>query len=352
MSSSYGNILKLTIFGESHGPSVGMTMENFPMGFCPDFEELQTFLNRRAPGRSPCSTGRKEADLPEFLSGLEDGKVCGTVLTAVIRNKDARSSDYDAIQNIPRPSHADYPAGVKFGPALDLRGGGQFSGRLTAPLCIAGGLCIQYLKSKNIQVGAQIRQIGNVQNSPFDPLQPVIPSPRAVPTEEMKRAISSAAEKGDSLGGIIECAVTGLPAGVGEVLFGGLESRLSQILFAIPAIKGVEFGSGFACADMTGSQHNDPYYRDDSGKVRTRTNHAGGICGGISTGMPLIFRVAVKPTPSISLPQESISRDGGSARLEIRGRHDPCIVPRAVPCVEAAAAVGILDALLEGKIWN
>ena len=351
MSSSYGNILRLTLFGQSHGPAVGMTLENFPLGFCPDLDELQTFLNRRAPGCSPCTTGRKEADRPEFLSGLENGKVCGTVLTAVIPNSDARSSDYDAIQGIPRPSHADYPARTKFGEALDLRGGGQFSGRLTAPLCIAGGLCIQYLKSRNISVGAQIRQIGSVKNSPMDTLCPTIPSPFAQPTEEMEKAILSAAQEGDSLGGIIECAVTGLPAGVGEVLFGGLESRLSQLLFTIPAVKGVEFGSGFACAEMTGSQHNDPYYRDKTGAIRTRTNHAGGICGGLSTGMPLIFRVAVKPTPSIALSQESISADG-PARLEIRGRHDPCIVPRAVPCVEAAAAVGILDALLEGKLWT
>ena len=351
MSSTCGTTLKLTLFGQSHGPAVGMTMENFPMGFCPELEELQKFLNRRAPGQNACSTGRKEADLPEFLSGLENGRVCGTVLTAVIRNTDARSSDYKSLADIPRPSHADFPARMKFGEALDLRGGGQFSGRLTAPLCVAGGLCLQYLKTKQIAVGAQIQQVGTLKNPSFDPLSPEIPSSFAVPTAEMKKAISEAAAKGDSLGGIIECAVTGLPAGVGEVLFGGLESRLSQLLFAIPAVKGVEFGSGFSCAEMTGSQHNDAYYRDETGAVKTRTNFSGGICGGLSTGMPLIFRVAVKPTPSISVLQESISYRGGPAQLEIKGRHDPCIVPRAVPCVEAAAAIGVLDALLEGKKW-
>lgn len=344
--------MKLTLFGQSHGPAVGMTLENFPMGFCPDMEELECFLRRRAPGQSPCSTARKEADHPEFLSGLENGKVCGTILTAIIRNTDVCSRDYEELKDIPRPSHADYPAEMKFGEALDLRGGGQFSGRLTAPLCIAGGLCIQYLKTMHISVGAQIQQIGPVKNPPFNPICPELPSPCAQPTDAMKEAIFSASQQGDSLGGIIECAVTGLPAGIGEVLFGGLESRLSQLLFAIPAVKGVEFGGGFSSARMTGSQNNDPYYRDEKGTVKTRTNFAGGICGGLSTGMPLIFRVAVKPTPSIALPQESISRHGGSVRLEIKGRHDPCIVPRAVSCVEAAAAIGILDAVLEGKQWT
>ena len=352
MSNSYGNALKLSIFGQSHGPAIGMTLEGLPAGFVPDMDALQAFLNRRAPGQGAHTTSRKEADMPEFLSGMVNGKTCGAPICAVIQNTNTRSGDYDIMSQIPRPSHADYPAYVKYGTAHDGRGGGKFSGRLTAPLCIAGGLCIQLLEQKGISIGAQILKIGNTENPRFDPLNPVIPSPNAVPTEAMLQEIAAAKTEMDSIGGIIECAVTGLPAGLGEPMFDGLENRLAQILFAIPAVKGVDFGCGFDCAGMRGSEHNDPYYVNQNGEIKTRTNHAGGILGGISTSMPLILRVAVKPTPSIARAQESVTYDGKGATLEIKGRHDPCIVPRAVPCVEAAVAVAILDLIMEAGQWT
>ena len=355
MSSSFGTALKLQIFGQSHAPAIGMTLDGFPVGFAPDLEALQTFLNRRAPGQGAYATARKEADAPEFVSGLVDGHTCGAPLCAIIRNSDTRSKDYGNIAQSPRPSHADFTAHVKYGGQEDVRGGGHFSGRLTAPLCIAGGLCLQFLEQQNIKIFAHIAQIGQVKDRLFDPLKPQKPQGMTLDAdawEQMQQEIAAAKAEGDSLGGIIECALTGLPAGCGEPMFGGLENRLAQILFGIPAVKGLEFGSGFACAQMRGSQHNDPYYYDESGAVRTETNHAGGIAGGISTGMPIVFRVAIKPTPSIPMPQKTIAYEGGNTELQIQGRHDPCILPRALPCVEAAAAIAILDAILEGKQWN
>lgn len=355
MSSSFGTALKLQIFGQSHAPAIGMTLDGFPVGFAPDPEALQTFLNRRAPGQGAYATARKEADAPEFISGLVEGHTCGAPLCAIIRNSDTRSKDYGNIAKSPRPSHADFTAHVKYGGQEDVRGGGHFSGRLTAPLCIAGGLCLQFLEQQNIKIFAHIAQIGRVEDDLFDPLKPQKPQGMtldAAAWEQMQQEIAAAKAEGDSLGGIIECAVTGLPTGCGEPMFGGLENRLAQILFGIPAVKGLEFGSGFACAQMRGSQHNDTYYYDETGAVRTETNHAGGIVGGISTGMPVVFRVAIKPTPSIPMPQKTIAYEGGNTELQIQGRHDPCILPRALPCVEAAAAIAILDAILEGKKWN
>lgn len=355
MSSCFGTALKLQIFGQSHAPAIGMTLDGFPVGFAPDLEALQAFLNRRAPGQGAYATARKEADAPEFVSGLVEGHTCGAPLCAMIRNGDTRSKDYGNIAQSPRPSHADFTAHVKYCGQEDVRGGGHFSGRLTAPLCIAGGLCLQFLEQQNIKIFAHIAQIGRVEDALFDPLKPQKPQGMTlVPErwEQMQQEIAAAKAQGDSVGGIIECAVTGLPAGYGEPMFGGLENRLAQILFGIPAVKGLEFGSGFGCAGMRGSQHNDPYFYDESGAVRTETNHAGGIVGGISTGMPILFRVAIKPTPSIAKPQSTIAYRGGKTELQIQGRHDPCIVPRALPCVEAAAAIAILDAILEGKQWN
>ncbi len=351
MYNQFGNALRLQIFGQSHGTAIGMTLEGFPSGFSVDREALQTFLNRRAPGQGAHTTSRKEADHPEFLSGLVKDTTCGAPICAVIANTNTRSEDYVNLQTTLRPSHADYPAMVKYGEGYDGRGGGPFSGRLTAPLCIAGGFCLQYLQRMGISVGARIVQIGSVKAPHFDPISPEIPSEFANPTPEMLEEIASAKADGDSVGGCIECAVTGLPVGIGSPMFGGLENRLAQILFGIPAIKGVEFGSGFACAQMRGSEHNDPYYVNEERQIRTRSNHAGGILGGLSTAMPLIFRVAVKPTPSLAQRQESVTLDGKASTLEIKGRHDPCIVPRAVPCVEAATAVAILDAILEAKQW-
>lgn len=353
MSNTIGTRLKLTVFGESHGPAVGMTLEGFPAGFEPDLAELQAFLNRRAPSASVFSTSRREADAPEFLSGLHDGRTCGDALTAIIRNTNARRADYANF--LPRPSHADYPAFVKYGGAMDLSGGGCYSGRLTAPICIAGGLCKQYLRQQGVEVFAHIFNIGAQRDEPYDPLTPQTPVLERGLTlvdparaEAMLGEIEAVRAACDSVGGSVECAVTGLPTGLGEPMFDGVENRLAQMLFGIPAVKGVEFGSGFGCAQMRGSVHNDPYYYDENGAVRTRTNHAGGICGGMTTGMPVCFRVAIKPTPSIALPQETVDPVAHcGAELEIRGRHDPCIVPRAVAVVEAAAALAVTGLLLE-----
>lgn len=353
MSNTIGTRLKLTVFGESHGPAVGMTLEGFPAGFEPDLAELQAFLNRRAPSASVFSTSRREADAPEFLSGLHDGRTCGDALTAIIRNTNARRADYANF--LPRPSHADYPAFVKYGGAMDLSGGGCYSGRLTAPICIAGGLCKQYLRQQGVEVFAHIFNIGAQRDEPYDPLAPQTPVLERGLTlvdparaEAMLDEIEAVRAACDSVGGSVECAVTGLPTGLGEPMFDGVENRLAQMLFGIPAVKGVEFGSGFGCAQMRGSAHNDPYYYDENGAVRTRTNHAGGICGGMTTGMPVCFRVAIKPTPSIALPQETVDPvTHCGAELEIRGRHDPCIVPRAVAVVEAAAALAVTGLLLE-----
>ncbi len=350
MSNTVGEVLKMTIFGQSHAPEIGMVLENFPSGFRPDMQELQEFMKRRAPGQGPHTTSRKEPDVPIFESGLTDGVTNGEAICAIIRNTNTQSKDYVNLQEMPRPSHADYPARIKYGENFDIRGGGQFSGRMTAPMCIAGGLCLQYLQKAGISIGAQIVRIGSVTNPNFDPISPDIPSKFAIPTDKMLEEIALVKSNGDSVGGVIECAVTGLPVGLGEPMFGGLENRLAQIVFGIPAVKGIEFGSGFSCAEMFGSEHNDQYYVNQNGAVRTRTNHAGGILGGLSTAMPLIFRAAIKPTPSIAKPQESIYFSGGGGILEIKGRHDPCIVPRAVPVLEAAAAIAILDSILEAKL--
>ena len=326
--NAYGDRFRFTIWGQSHGPAIGVTMEGLPAGFAIDFEALQRFLDRRAPGQAG-STPRKEADRPEFVSGLVDGVTCGGPVTAMIRNENTRSGDYDNLKYIPRPGHADYTAWVKYGEARDAAGGGQFSGRLTAPLCIAGGICLQLLAPMGITVSARLVRVGGET----DP-------------EKFMDAIEAARAEGDSVGGVVECAVSGVPAGVGEPMFDGLENRIAGAVFGIPGVKGLEFGSGFAGADLRGSQNNDPFYVED-GAVRTRTNNAGGILGGISTGMPIVFRAAFKPTPSIAKPQQSVDlRTMTETTLAVRGRHDPCIALRAVPVVEAAAAVAVYDAIL------
>ena len=326
--NAYGDRFRFTIWGQSHGPAIGVTMEGLPAGFAIDFEALQRFLDRRAPGQAG-STPRKEADRPEFVSGLVDGVTCGGPVTAMIRNENTRSGDYDNLKYTPRPGHADYTAWIKYGEARDAAGGGQFSGRLTAPLCIAGGICLQLLAPMGITVSARLVRVGGET----DP-------------EKFMDAIEAARAEGDSVGGVVECAVSGVPAGVGEPMFDGLENRIAGAVFGIPGVKGLEFGSGFAGADLRGSQNNDPFYVED-GAVRTRTNNAGGILGGISTGMPIVFRAAFKPTPSIAKPQQSVDlRTMTETTLAVRGRHDPCIALRAVPVVEAAAAVAIYDAIL------
>lgn len=329
MSSSYGDNFRISIFGESHASAIGVTIEGLPAGSTVDSGKLQAFLERRAPGRDAFSTSRREADAPEFLCGVKNGIATGAPITAIIRNSDTRSNDYANLANVPRPGHADYPAEVKFGGCQDRAGGGHFSGRLTAPLCIAGGIALQQLERLGVSVSARAVRIGG-ETEP----------------ERMEAAIAAARDEGDSVGGVVEAEICGLPAGVGDPMFGGLENRIAQIVFGIPAVKGIEFGKGFAVADLKGSENNDPYGIVD-GKVVPLTNHAGGILGGISTGAPVVFRVAFKPTPSIAKEQDSVDLEKMQpAKLVVKGRHDPCVVLRAIPCVEAAAAVAVFDAVL------
>ncbi len=355
MSSTYGESLKLSIFGQSHGPAIGMTLDSIPAGLPVDFDKLQEFLDRRAPGQGSWSTPRKEADRPEFLSGILDGFTCGAPIAAVIQNSNTRSGDYDNLKYCPRPGHADYTAQVKYGGFQDAAGGGHFSGRLTAPLCIAGGLCKQWLEAQGIQIGAHIADLGGVSDREFHRLSPEFDSvcqdfPVLSPEsgEAMRQLIDALRLQGDSVGGSIECAIAGLPAGLGEPMFGGVESRIAQIIYGIPAVKGLTFGD----TQPTGSGNNDGFHWENR-RVKTETNHCGGILGGITNGMPVFFRVAIKPTPSIAKPQQTVNlRTGEITSLEIKGRHDPCIVPRAVPVVEAAAAIAIYDLLLSNTQTN
>lgn len=358
MGSYFGNNIRISVFGQSHSEGIGIVIDGFPAGFSINREALNNFMSRRAPGRNDYSTKRKEADEPVFLSGIVDDVTCGAPICAVITNSDTRSKDYINIMDIPRPAHADYSAQCKFGGYQDVRGGGHFSGRLTAPLCIAGAICMQYLADKGIHIGAHISSISDISDVRFNPLgEPVelldsikasdfpVIDPSA--KEAMCTKILEAKADADSVGGTIECIVTGLPAGIGEPMFGGLENIISSAVFAVPAIKGIEFGNGFACAELRGSENNDPFYYTEDGSIRTATNNHGGILGGISSGMPLLFRVAVKPTPSIGKEQHSISfSEGKDSPLVIHGRHDPCILQRAVPCIEAVTAIALADLLI------
>ena len=352
MSSSYGENLRITIFGQSHSPAIGVTVEGIPAGERIDLSVLQAFLQRRAPGQNDWSTPRKEADEPEILSGLVDGRTCGAPLTAIIRNTNTRSQDYAPFANTPRPGHADYTAWVKYGGAADSAGGGHFSGRLTAPLCIAGGICKQLLAREGIEIFCRAAEIGGIADEgelTASVAEKTFPTVSDEAGKGMCDAIAAAKNEGDSLGGIIECCVKGLPAGLGDPMFGGMENRIASIVFGIPAVKGVEFGAGFEAARMRGSENNDPF-RMENGTVVTETNHAGGILGGITTGMPLRFRVAVKPTPSIAKEQKTVDLSTmENSTVTVGGRHDPCVVPRAVPCVEAAAAIAVYDAWLGRK---
>lgn len=364
MSTSYGKNLNISIYGGSHDELIGIKATGLPGGFVFDLDKLYAFMKRRAPGGSSFSTTRKEADLPEFLSGvvvLEGNKAMldGNELHAVIRNTSQRSSDYSNLEFVPRPSHADFTARMKYGESVDLRGGGHFSGRLTAPLCILGGICLQYLEQKGVSIGAHLYSIGGVKDTPFDLATvgneqlsllaeregfPVLDESAG---EKMKAEIESARLEGDSVGGVIECAAIGLPTGLGEHIFCGAEGRISSIAFSIPAVKAVEFGNGFECASLRGSQNNDQFYTDGS-KIFTKTNNCGGILGGMTNGMPLVFRVAMKPTPSIYREQDSVDMVSMQpVKLVIKGRHDPCVVLRAVPVVEAAAAIAITDMIFD-----
>ena len=358
MSSTWGNKIKISVFGQSHAEAIGVCIDGLPAGERVDREELQRFMQRRAPGRSAVSTPRREADEVKILCGLVEDVTCGAPLAAIIENTNTRSKDYTFLKETPRPAHADYPAQVKYGGFQDVRGGGHFSGRLTAPLCIAGGICLQILARKGIEIAAHICSVGDVQDEGFDPrcisreslagLRAAdFPTLSAEKGEEMRALILAAAAEGDSVGGTVECIVTGLPVGIGGPLFGGLDGKIASAIFGIPAVKGVEFGAGFGAAEMKGSENNDPYTVKD-GKIQTLSNNAGGILGGISTGMPVLFKTAFKPTPSITKPQQSVRLSTlEETELRVVGRHDPCIVPRAVPVVEAVTAIAVLDALLE-----
>ena len=359
MSSEFGNILRVSVFGQSHGKAIGVVVDGLPAGEAIDLEELQRFLDRRRPGTGPLSTARKETDVPEFLSGLEGGKTCGAPLCAVIKNADQHSKDYGELADKPRPGHADFTAWAKWGGHADMRGGGHFSGRLTAPLCVAGGIAKQILARRGIFVGAHLASVAGICDRPF-PLHPTaalfeevaakpFPVLDEAAGERMRAAILEAKNDLDSVGGVIECAAAGLPAGLGEPMFGGVENRLAAALFGIPAVKGVEFGEGFRAAELRGSENNDPFTVED-GEIRAETNRAGGILGGITTGMPLVLRAAVKPTPSIGKAQRTVRLSRLEAEeLTVHGRHDPCVAHRAVPVAEAVTAAVLLDMLLEGN---
>jgi chorismate synthase len=357
MSSMWGQTLKISLFGESHGPGIGVVIDGLPSGHRLDEEAIRQFMLRRAPGRSPWSTRRQESDETEILSGLYGGRTTGAPLAALIRNTDARSADYGDLVNKPRPGHADLAGSFRYQGFQDPRGGGHFSGRLTAPMTFAGALCRQILLEKGLWIAAHVYEIAGIPDEPFNPVDPdekrlaaLAAKPFPVLDDaagaRMIEAVEKARLSADSVGGVIETIIAGLPAGLGDPIFEGLESRLSSLVLGIPAVKGIEFGSGFSSARMTGSIHNDtPVIVDD--KIRFRTNHSGGIQGGISNGMPVVFRIAVKPTPSIGQEQQTINlSEMNEEQLIIKGRHDPCIVPRAVPVAEAAAAIFALDLML------
>ena len=355
MGSNIGNRLNISVFGESHGTAIGVTIDGLPAGERIDMEALLHFLSRRRPGSS-LATGRKELDIPEFLSGVTDGVTNGFPVCAIIRNSDQHSSDYNNLRNNPRPSHADYTAALRYGEARDMRGGGHFSGRLTAPLCIAGGIGKQILERRGVRIGAHLQSVGAVSDERF-PLHPddetfnrlealKIPVLNEDIIPLIETEIIDAKMTGDSIGGIIECMATGFPAGIGDPMFDGIENNLGKAIFGIPAVKGLEFGNGFQCASLKGSENNDQFILNN-GRIETETNNHGGFLGGITSGMPIVFRAAIKPTPSISLPQKTINLETmEETTLEIKGRHDPCIALRAVPVMEAVTAITLLDSLL------
>lgn len=359
MSSSIGKAVKIQIFGQSHSAGLGVVIDSLPANEPIDLAQIYAFLKRRQGGQNAYSTKRLEADLPTILSGIVGGKTCGAPLCATFENSNVKSSDYDGITCVPRPSHADLNAALKYSGANDVRGGGHFSGRLTLPLCFAGAVCSQILSRMGVTIGAHIASIGDINDTTFDPINvskadlasvacgfPTIDFDKGV---QMESHMTAVAHQANSVGGTIECAIIGAMQGLGDPMFDGIENQMAAMLFGIPALKGVEFGAGFGAAKMMGSEHNDEYYYDEkSDSVQTKTNHAGGIIGGISTGAPILFKVAIKPTPSIGLLQNSVNlQTKQNEHLIIKGRHDPCIVPRAVPCVEAVAAIVTLDLIMQ-----
>ena len=358
MSGTWGRNLRLTIFGESHGGGIGMVVDGIPAGMPVDEAAIARDMARRAPGNDPTATARKEADAVRILSGVYRGFTTGAPLCGVIENTNTRSQDYENIARVARPGHADYTGFVRFGGFNDPRGGGHFSGRLTAPLVFAGALARQWLGRKGVEVGAHIASIGSVADDRFDPcavtgeqiraLQkmrfPLLDHEQEAP---MRAEVDAARRELDSVGALVECAAVGLPAGWGDPFFESVEGTIASLLFSVPAVKGVEFGTGFGLCSMRGSEANDPM-RAENGKVTSLSNHNGGILGGITNGMPLIVRAAIKPTASIAQCQQSVELlTGENADLEVRGRHDPCIALRAVPVIEAAVMLGLMERALE-----
>ena len=359
MSAIWGNNIKISIFGESHGNAIGINIDGLPSGFEIDMEKVKFEMARRAPGRSSLSTARSEEDLPEILSGYFEGKTTGTPLCAIIRNKDTRSKDYSKLKDFMRPSHADYSGNIKYLGFNDYRGGGHFSGRITAPLVFAGAVCKQVLESKGIVIGSHISSIKDIEDNKFDYTNIEKDSLLSLNNKELpllnesledkiRHTITQAKYEGDSVGGTIECAVVGIEAGVGNPFFDSVESTLSHLVFSVPAVKGIEFGEGFNITKLYGSEAKDEYYYEED-KVKTKSNNNGGILGGITNGMPIVFKVAIKPTASILKEQDTIDiNTRTNVKFRVEGRHDPCIVQRAVPVIEAVTAIGILD-LIKGR---
>lgn len=355
MSSMWGEQIKLSIFGGSHTEAIGITLDGLPAGESISMEQVLAQMARRAPGKDLASTTRKEADEPKVLSGLTaEGILSGDPLCAVIYNTNQRSKDYSELSIKPRPGHSDYPAFVKFKGKNDIRGGGHFSGRLTAPLVFAGAVCRQILERKGIYIGAHALSIATIEDAQFDAtkidkecLESLALEYFPVISSEAKTSMYTEIERArlncDSVGGVVECAVIGLPVGLGRHMFGGVENVLSSLIFGIPAVKGLEFGKGFHASKMKGSEHNDAFYYDGD-VVKTKTNHAGGVLGGMTSGMPLLFRTAIKPTASVSQEQDTVNlKTQKNDKLTVIGRHDPCIVPRAIPVVESVTAIAIAE---------
>ena len=363
MSSNIGNKLKISLFGESHGEGIGVVIDGLPAGFPVDLDYINHQMKRRAPGRSTLSTSRKEEDEYKILSGFFQGKTTGTPLTAIIFNEDKNSEDYNKLKNILRPGHSDYTGYIKYSSYNDYRGGGHFSGRLTAPLLFAGAIAMQILESKNIYIGSHIKSIYDINDETIDNIDieniiklksmkfPVLSSENG---KRMTDCILEHKAKGNSLGGVVETFVINVPAGYGEPFFDSIESKISHIIFSIPSVKGVEFGAGFKITEMTGKEANDQFMINND-KVTTVTNNNGGILGGISNGMPIIFKTAIKPTPSIQCSQNTVNISSmENTLINIKGRHDPCIVPRVIPVIEGACALVILDLIMErdGEKWS
>ena len=358
MSSFWSRNISLSIFGESHGPAIGIVIDNLPPGEYIDVEKLRQFMARRAPKKDGTTTPRGEKDLPQIMSGLLNDRTTGVPLCAFIQNTDTRSKDYSNLARLPRPGHADYTGAMRYRGFNDVRGGGHFSGRLTAPLCFAGAVCGQILERRGIYTGAHIASVHGISDDAFSRTKVTkedilevrgkdFPVRNDAQGEKMKEDIRNASQGGESLGGIIECVTINMPAGVGSPIFEGLENTIAQLIFGIPAVKGLEFGAGFQVAEMVGSQNNDPFYIDENGHVKTKTNNHGGILGGMSDSSEIIFRAAIKPTPSISRTQHTVTREGEPIDIQIKGRHDPIIVPRAVVVVQSMAALVLIDALMQ-----